>query len=524
MSAAVASTQEPVFVEMDGSQAGGVVDPPPLQLTRLGKAMPSLYLICTAGATFGLAYLLFGASFLPGGAGWALVLLYSCATVAGKLVPLVYKRLPPLLGMLASGLLLRNVPGGALNAPTDLLGNTFEWWSRTLRAAALAVIMLRAGLGLDLDKLRKHGVATARLATLPCLFEALTVLGLSYPLLDFPPVWGGTLGFVLAAVSPAVVVPGMLDLKERGYGVAKGVPTMVVAAASFDDVLAIAGFSVCLALAANSEAGSDAVGVIVGSNTTVSSPPIAWLVLKAPTELLGGIGYGLLCGLLAAAPASELAAVASLTKHFGKTLDFGAGAHARAVVVAALVAVIGGKAANASGGGALGAIVLGATAGRVWPDKVRKPVQASVNHAWALLQPALFGLLGAAVDVTAIQTDILGRGVGLIAAALFVRICVTRIALLRSGLEPREAALACVAWLPKATVQAAVGGTALDLVQERGFGPQAEARGSLVLMLSVLVILLTAPIGAVGIAILGPKWLTKDGGADEPQTPTTNVA
>ena len=68
----------------------------------------------------------------------------------------------------------------------------------------------------------------------------------------------------------------------------------------------------------------------------------------------------------------------------------------------------------------------------------------------------------------------------------------------------------CVAWLPKATVQAAVGGAALDLMQERGYGPEAEERGRLVLMLSVLVILLTAPVGAIGIAILGPLWLTQD--------------
>ena len=127
-----------------------------------------------------------------------------------------------------------------------------------------------------------------------------------------------------------------------------------------------------------------------------------------------------------------------------------------------------------------------------------------------MLQPALFGLLGAAVDVRAIDGGDLGSGLAIIASALAVRILVTRLALLRSGLDAKEAALTCVAWLPKATVQAAVGGTALDLMQERGFGPEAEARGRLVLMLSVLIILLTAPVGAIGIAFLGPKWLTKD--------------
>ena len=102
----------------------------------------------------------------------------------------------------------------------------------------------------------------------------------------------------------------------------------------------------------------------------------------------------------------------------------------------------------------------------------------------------------------------------------------TRVALLGSGLSPKEAALICVAWLPKATVQAAVGGAALDLMVENSYGAAAEARGRLVLMLSVLVILLTAPIGAIGIGVLGPKWLPYDGvpGASATDTDTTKEA
>lgn len=87
---------------------------------------------------------------------------------------------------------------------------------------------------------------------------------------------------------------------------------------------------------------------------------------------------------------------------------------------------------------------------------------------------------------------------------------VTRVAVCGAGLSWTEAAFICVAWVPKATVQAAVGGAALDLMRERSFGAEAEERGSLVLMLSVVVILLTAPIGAVGISFVGPLWLTDD--------------
>ena len=461
---------------------------------------------------------------LPGGAGWSLALLYLCATAAGKALPLLAKRLPPLLGMLAAGLLLRNIPGGALSSAEPLLGEAFTWWSRWLRAAALAVIMLRAGLGLDLDKLRKLGLATARLAFLPCLTEALTVLGVSGPLLALPPAWGGTLGFVLAAVSPAVVVPGMLDLGARGYGIAKGVPTMVVAAASFDDVLAIAGFGVCLALVSGVEAASGGSAAnstsanltSTAGTVTGESVPLAWLILKAPAELLAGIGFGLVYGLLASAPASEHAIFrrGAWLGHLSPE-GLGPSVHACAAIIGALLSVIGGKRVGFSGGGALGALVLGATCGRLWPAAARTAVQARVNATWTHLQPALFGLLGAAVDVTAILPSQLGAGFAVIGSGLAVRILITRLALIRSGLNERESRLVCIAWLPKATVQAAVGGTALDLMQERGLGPEAEERGRLVLMLSVLVILLTAPVGALGIGVFGPMWLTHDGAKEE---------
>jgi hypothetical protein len=334
-------------------------------------------------------------------------------------------------------------------------------------------------------------------------------------LLGLPPAWGGTLGFMIAAVSPAVVVPGMLDLGARGYGVAKGIPTMVVAAASFDDVLAIAGFGVCLALAAATEATATDAGV-ANTNSTLaanggvrSSPSLTWLVLKAPTELVAGIAFGIIYGTFAAAPASEHALLRG-GKWFGHTDAIGPGGHTSAVVAGALLSVLGGKRVGFSGGGALAAIVLGVTAGRLWTKAAITPVRAHVNAAWAFLQPALFGLLGAAVDLSAIDGSQLGNGLGLLAIGLTVRILVTRLAVLRSGLSPKESLLVCIAWLPKATVQAAVGGTALDLMRENGHGPEAEARGQTLLMLSVLIILLTAPVGALGIAIFGPKWLSLD--------------
>lgn len=208
------------------------------------RLVPCLYGAFLLAVLCVLLWLLLGDAFLPRGAGFSLLVLYLTSTACGTLVKQLSRRLPPLLGMLLAGLVLRNLPGEPLRSDHALLGHAFAWWSNKLRACALATIMLRAGLGLDLAKLRRMGLTMARLAFCPCLAEALTVALLAAALLSMPPAWGGTLGFVIAAVSPAVVVPGMLDLQARGFGTAKGIPTMVVAAASFDDVLAIAGFGV----------------------------------------------------------------------------------------------------------------------------------------------------------------------------------------------------------------------------------------------------------------------------------------
>ena len=138
-----------------------------------------------------LLWLLLGDAFLPRGAGFSLLVLYLAASAAGALVKRLSRRLPPLLGMLLAGLVLRNLPGEPLRSDHALLGHAFAWWSNKLRACALATIMLRAGLGLDLAKLRRMGLATARLAFCPCLAEALTVALLAAALLSMPPAWGG---------------------------------------------------------------------------------------------------------------------------------------------------------------------------------------------------------------------------------------------------------------------------------------------------------------------------------------------
>ncbi|KAM5340148.1 sodium/hydrogen exchanger 9B2 isoform 4-T4 [Glossophaga mutica] len=188
-----------------------------------------------------------GSECLPGGNLFGIIILFICAIIGGKIMGLIklptLPPLPPLLGMLLAGFLIRNIPVISENVQIR------HRWSSALRSLALSVILVRAGLGLDSKALKKLKGVCVRLSMGPCLVEACTSALLAHFLMGLPWQWAFILGFVLGAVSPAVVVPSMLLLQEQGYGVEKGVPTLLMAAGSFDDILAITGFNTCLGVA-----------------------------------------------------------------------------------------------------------------------------------------------------------------------------------------------------------------------------------------------------------------------------------
>ncbi|CAG2179294.1 unnamed protein product, partial [Oppiella nova] len=233
---------------------------------KVAKYLSYSFLLLLIWATL---WSLTGAEALPpDGYLFNLLVVFTLAVIFGQI--LEWLGLPALLGMLIIGFLLGNLFDMTLN----------KRLSSVLRSLALVIILLRAGLGLDPKAIVKLSAVCLRLSFIPCLVEAVTVALVSHLLLGFPIVWGFLLGFVLAAVSPAVVVPGLIGLQDRGYGVDKGVPTLVIAAASVDDVLAITGFGLCLGLVFDSQSS------------------IAWSVLKGPVEAMSGVAYGTLAGLI----------------------------------------------------------------------------------------------------------------------------------------------------------------------------------------------------------------------------------
>jgi len=428
---------------------------------------------CMCFVFWAAVWSLLGKDALPGGNIFSLLLLLVSAALAGFLVTKIpFITLPPLLGMLITGFIFRNIPGSSITKNID------KQWSMTLRNIALVIILLRSGLGLDIQALKRLKCTVLRLAFCPCLVEAVTVGIVSHFLLGIPWLWAFMLGFILGAVSPAVVVPSMLNLQLSGYGTREGIPTLVMAASSCDDVLAISLFSVFLGIA-------------------FSQGNLIFNIFRGPLELCLGIVVGLVIGgALWYIPAAG-------SKQLVRNRSF-------LLVTFGLLSLFGSNRAELSGAGALGVLSLGAVAGYGWKDEGKIPVEKILSSLWTIFQPLLFGLIGAEVSLDYLSAKLVGRGMATLAIGLVLRILVTYSVVFGNKLNVKEKVFIALSWLPKATVQAAIGSIPLDTARARGFaGKQQEEVGIQILTIAVLVILVTAPIGAIAIAVSGPKLLRK---------------
>ena len=385
----------------------------------------------------------------------SLAVLLTAGLAANKLVEKF--QLPGLIGMLVIGALLG--PHGLNVLHEDLLHI-----SQDLRALALIVILLRAGLGIQRSTLNRVGWPALRLSSIPCVLEGLSAALAASLLLQLPAAEAGMLGFILAAVSPAVIVPAMLRLKEKRLGEDKDVPTMVLAGASVDDVVAITLFTAFLGWSLTGDAS-------------------LWAeFLRFPLRIIGGIGGGLLLGVLLLWVYRSQRFVMRNTEKLLLLLTVSIAYYAvgEQVGVASLLGVM-----------TIGFLIL------EYREATARRFSHKLNRIWVFAEILLFGLIGAAVNIPiAQQAGLVGLaiiGIGLTARSLGVLL-----ATVRTGLNSGERAFCVIAYLPKATVQAAIGAIPMTM----GF-----ASGEVILAIAVLAIVVTAPIGAVGIQWSAPKLL-----------------
>ncbi|XP_054846395.1 sodium/hydrogen exchanger 9B2-like [Eublepharis macularius] len=411
---------------------------------------------------------------LPGGNFFGLLFLFFSAVIGGKVMGQIklpgLPPLPRLFGMLFAGFLIRNIP-----VTSDLVKINVKW-SANVRNMALSIILALAGLGLDPQALNKLKAVCARLTFGPGVTEACAAAVASHFIMQLPWAWGLMLGFVLGAVSPAVVVISMLMLQAQGYGTEKGIPTLLIAASSLDDIVAITGFNTFLGMAFS------------------TGSPVFVTVLRGVLQVVVGAVSGGILGLF-------------IWYFPSKDQKFLVWKRAFFVMGLSVLAVLSSKHLGFPGSGGLCTVVLSFLGGLAWSDEKRE-VEEIVAIAWEILQPFLFSLIGAEISIVSIGARKIGLCLATMGAALTVRMTAAFLLVSCAGFNFKEKLFVALSWIPKATVQAAIGSVALDTARDK-HDPELEEYGLNILTVAFLSILITAPTGALLIGLMGPKLLHK---------------
>ncbi len=382
----------------------------------------------------------------------------------GLLMNYIFEKinLPGLLGMLILGIALG--PFGF-----NLLDQVLLDVSQDFRSMALIIILLRAGLGISREKLNSVGSTAIKFSFVPGLCEGFLIAFASTKLLGFSFVEGGILGFIIAAVSPAVVVPLMLKFMDERVGTNKNIPTLILAGASIDDVFAITIFSTFL-------------GLYSGSKINIGIK-----ILSIPLSIVLGIVVGIIAGLIMT--------YLFKNRHIRDTKKVLI-ILSMAILITALETYLKSTVEIA---GLLGVMTIGFIILERLPV-VAKRLSAKFNKIWIFAEILLFVLVGAQVNISvAFDSGLIGLLIILL--GLLARSFGVIVSLVGSSLNLKERLFCVVAYTPKATVQAAIGAIPLSL---------GVASGDIILAIAVLSILITAPLGAIGIRLGGKYWLVNE--------------
>lgn len=392
-----------------------------------------------------------------------MLLSLSLVFLCGMAFAWVFKklRMPSLLGMLITGFLLGPY---ALN----LLDDKILSISQDLRQLALIIILARAGLNMDISDLKAAGRPAFLLCFVPACFEVAATLLFAPLLLGVSLLDAAIMGSVIAAVSPAVVVPRMLKLMEKGYGTQKRIPQMIMAGASVDDVFVIVLFSV-LVRVASGEAYAPAQ------------------LLALPSAILLGLAGGIAVGWV-------------LSVFFTKVHIRDTG---KVVIILSLSFMLVELEQTLQGAIGFSGLLAVMATGTVLRNKkllVSRRLSSKFSKLWVAAELLLFVLVGAAVDIRfAVQAGF--AAVVLILLAATIRFVGVQACLIGTDLNCRERLFTGFAYLPKATVQAAIGGIPLAM---------GLSGGNMVLTVAVLSIMLTAPLGAALIDMFHKQLLVRD--------------
>lgn len=376
-------------------------------------------------------------------------------------------KLPRIIGMLATGIVLGPYV-------LDLLDPSILSISSDLRKMALIIILLKAGLSLNLEDLKKVGRPAIMMSFVPASFEIVGYLLFAPAILGITRVEAAVMGSVLAAVSPAVVVPRMVQLMETKYGTEKAIPQMIMAGASCDDIFVIVLFTTFLSMAQGGSADIKAFANI-------------------PVSIILGIILGAIVGYLL----YLFFETAYAKKHYVRN-------SMKVIIVLGfsflLIAIEGWLEGKIAVSGLLAVVSMACVLKMKFTAFVSKRLSEKFGKLWLAAEVILFVLVGAAVDIRyTLEAGL--AAVAMIFVALIFRSFGVLLCTVKTNLSAKERAFCVIAYLPKATVQAAIGSV-----------PFAAGLpcGKIVLSVAVMAIIITAPLGAFGMDLTYKKFLTRE--------------
>ena len=390
---------------------------------------------------------------------FSLTLIFLSGIILGSIFNRL--KLPQLIGMLLTGIIL----GPYL---LNLLDPKILSISADLRQIALIIILTRAGLNLDINDLKKVGRPAVLMCFVPATFEILGMIIFAPKFLGLGLLDSAILGTVIAAVSPAVVVPKMLKLMEEGYGTDRSIPQLIMAGASVDDVFVIVLFTSFIGLASN------------GTFSMLN-------LIKIPTSIFFGIFIGFLCAILLIYLFRKIHIRDSLKVIIILNISF-------------LLVTFEHSLTGIIGFSGLLAIMSIGTGIQAKNTMLSKRMSIKYSKLWITAEVMLFVLVGATVNIKyALGASI--PAILLIITVLIFRMIGVFLCLVGTPLSYRERLFCMIAYCPKATVQAAIGSIPLSM---------GLPSGNIILTVAVLSILITAPLGAFAIDISYKKLLKKE--------------
>lgn len=389
----------------------------------------------------------------------SLILIGILANYSGKLVEFI--KLPSLIGMILLGMF---IGPSFLNFVPQLTLDISSY----IKDIALVTVLFIGGLGISLNQMKQIGRPAILLSTIPALLEGLTIAFLSTIFLNFTFVQGAILGFIIAAVSPAVLVPSMVDLIKRKVGQDKAIPQMLLVGASADDTIAITLFTTFLG--------------IYMSGINGQSISIASELLSIPITIFISIFIGWL--------------LAFLTKNLLKFIKINALRVICAFIICLLIRLVENTFHLEIFNSLLTIMIYGFLL-RAFLGDIALKIQAGINVVWKYGKIYLFAFVGMAINPSLVG-KYLWIGIAMLIISLTVRSIGVVISLIGTDLSFKERIFCVIAYLPKATVQSAKAGIPLQM---------GVAGGEVMQAIAILSVLITAPIGAIGIKLSSTRLL-----------------